>query len=153
PILSPFVTRVGPAVPGASPMNPFVQVVQQYGPLFGILAAVATVLGVAFKIYKTAHDHHVKALQDANNERRQEVETLRPEGAETLRPLVEQLRKEVADAERAVQTLQSAHAAAQDAWRSQEAALRGECDRLRVTVQSLEGQLEDGKEELARWDR
>jgi hypothetical protein len=35
---------------------------QQYGPLFGILAAVATVLGVAFTIYKTAHDRHVKAL-------------------------------------------------------------------------------------------
>ncbi len=43
-------------------MNPLVELVQQYGPLFGILAAVATVLGVAFTIYKSAHDRQEKAL-------------------------------------------------------------------------------------------
>ena len=35
-------------------MNSFAEVVQQYGPLFGILAAVAGILGLAFKIYKSA---------------------------------------------------------------------------------------------------
>src|SRR5256885_292259 len=81
------------------PMNSIVEIVQQYGPLFGILAAVATVLGLAFTIYKTAHDRQVKDLQRRNAELAQENERLNKEGNEALRPLVEELRKQLADKE------------------------------------------------------
>ena len=134
-------------------MNSFAEVVQQYGPLFGILAAVAGILGLAFKIYKSAHDRQVKALQKRNDELAKENEQLRTEDAEALRPLVKQLEAQLEDARRAIQAMQAAHAAAEDAWRTQEAALRKECDRHLGTVKELGGQLEEVKEELARRDR
>src|SRR5262249_37370303 len=68
------------AVTGARPMNSLVEVLQQYGPLFGILAAVVTVLGVAFTISKSAHDRLVTDLRDQVREKDRRIETLEKEG-------------------------------------------------------------------------
>ena len=43
-------------------MNQFIEFLQQYAPLFGVLAAIATVLGLAFAIYKATHDRQMAAL-------------------------------------------------------------------------------------------
>jgi hypothetical protein len=59
---------------------------QQYGPLFGILAAVATVLGVAFTIYKTAHDRQVKDLREQVAQKDHRIEVLEREGPEWATP-------------------------------------------------------------------
>jgi cellulose biosynthesis protein BcsQ len=145
-------------------MNSFVEVVQQYGPLFGILAAVATVLGVAFTIYKTAHDRHVKALREQIAELQQELDRLRKEGNEALRPLVEQLRHQLEQAEdevarlraehkEEVERLRAEHAAAEDALRSDRLKFQAEAGRVRETVESLTEQLEKAREELAGRDQ
>jgi hypothetical protein len=72
-------------------MNSFIEVVQQYGPLFGILAAVAPVLGVAFTIYKTAHDRQVRDLREQLGQKERRIETLEREGPEGQRLLNDQL--------------------------------------------------------------
>jgi chromosome partitioning protein len=124
-------------------MNPLVELVQQYGPLFGILAAVATVLGVAFTIYKAAHDRQVRELQHR-------IDELQREGAEALRPLVKQLQTQLADARIALQKSEDAAKAAEESWRSKLATAQGECDRQRGTIQELTGELERAKEELSQ---
>jgi septal ring factor EnvC (AmiA/AmiB activator) len=130
-------------------VNPFIQLVQQYAPLFGVLAAVATVLGVAFTIYKTAHDRQVKALQRRIDEFQDDNERLRKEGTETLRPLVEQLRDQVEQAKHEVREKEVVHATAETAWWAEVSTLREQCNRRRETVQSLTQTLEGAPEELA----
>jgi Mrp family chromosome partitioning ATPase len=134
-------------------MNSVVEIVQQYGPLFGILAAVATVLGLAFTIYRAAHDRQVKDLQRRNADLTQENETLKAEGNEALRPLVEQLRKQLADKEGDLEKLRVSFASAEDAWKSERLNLKAEGDRHRDTAECLTKDLEAEREELAGRDR
>jgi chromosome partitioning protein len=134
-------------------MNSLVEVVQQYGPLFGILAAVATVLGVAFTIYKTAHDHQVKDLREQLGQKDRRIETLEREGPEGLRLLNEQLQDQLGVARKDITEMQANHAAAENAWRSEVATLREQGARLRETVDSLTKTLEEAREELVRRDR
>jgi hypothetical protein len=49
-------------------MNPLIQFVQQYAPLFVVLGAAATVLGLAFTTYKASHDRQVKGLREENRQ-------------------------------------------------------------------------------------
>jgi hypothetical protein len=66
-------------------MNPFILFVQQYAPLFAVLAAVATVLGLAFTIYKTTHDRQVKDLHEQIRQREHRITTFEREGPEGRR--------------------------------------------------------------------
>jgi chromosome partitioning protein len=134
-------------------MNPLVELVQQYGPLFGILAAVATVLGVAFTIYKTAHDRQVKELREQMHQKDLEIDRLKREGYEKFRAVNEQLQEQLKQAKNEIQALRADRATAEAAWRSELATVQGECDRLRETGQALTGQLEEAQEDLARRDR
>jgi hypothetical protein len=139
--------------PGAQLVNQFIEFVQQYAPLFAVLAAVATVLGLAFTIYKTAHDRQVRALNRRIADLEKEAERLRIEGNEALRPLVVQLEKQLEEAKKDAEEMKARHASAEDAWHSREIALQGECDRCRETTEELGGQLGEAREELARRDR
>ena len=73
-------------------MNSVVEFFQQYGPLFGILTGVASVLGVAFTIYKTAHDRRVKDLLREIESLKREIEDLGKIRDVTLAPLVVELK-------------------------------------------------------------
>jgi hypothetical protein len=73
-------------------MSNLVEVIQQYGPIFGILTGVAAVLGLAFKIYKTAHDRHVRELQEQIVQKNHEIDTLEREGYEKFRIVNEELK-------------------------------------------------------------
>ena len=134
-------------------MNSVVEIVQQYGPLFGILAAVATVLGVAFKIYKAAHDREERELRAQIGQQDREIETLKKEGYEKFRVVNEQLQEQLEQAKSAIQEMQANHAAAEDSWGSEKAGLERERERLRHTAQSLTGELEAARENLALKDR
>jgi chromosome partitioning protein len=134
-------------------MNTVVEIVQQYGPLFGILAAVATVLGVAFTIYKTAHDKQVRELRAQIHQKDQEAERLKREGNEALRPLVKQLQQQLDDTKRTMQTERADRAAAEDVWHSREAALVGEAERQRTIAADLSAKLEEASEDIAGRDR
>src|SRR5262245_39749262 len=129
-------------------MNSFVEVVREFGPLFGILAAVATVLGVAFTIYKTAHDRLVKDLRDQSREKDRRIETLEREGPEGLRLLNEQLQKQLGEAQTDLDKLRADYAAAESAWRTQVLTLREQDDRNRETIQALTATLEGAREDL-----
>jgi chromosome partitioning protein len=134
-------------------MNALIEFFQQYGPFFGILTGVGTVLGVAFTIYKAAHDRQVKALQRRSEELERDNEKLRIEGTEALRPLVTQLQRQLEEAEGELQAAKEERAAAEAGRRSELAAVEGECGRLRETSQALTGKLEEAKEDLALKDR
>ena len=134
-------------------MNFSVEVIQQYGPLFGILAGAATVLGVAFTIYKAAHDRQVRDLQAQIRRKDHEIETLRKEGYDKFRVVNEQLQEQLDLAKNAIQELQANHAAAEDAWKSEKACVERERDQQRCTAQALSAQLEEAKEALAERDQ
>jgi hypothetical protein len=40
-------------------MSPLIEFVQQYAPLFAVLAAITTILGLAFRFYRTSHARQV----------------------------------------------------------------------------------------------
>jgi chromosome partitioning protein len=126
---------------------------QEYGPLFGILAAVATVLGVAFTIYRSAHNRQVHALEVRLNDLTTDNNTLRQEDNEALRPLVKQLEGQLADVKGQIQDARTELAAKEDTWRSQLMAVEAERDRARQTSQTLTAELEKAKEEMLQRDR
>jgi TolA-binding protein len=124
-----------------------VEFIQQYGPLFGILAAVATVLGVAFKIYRTDHDRQVRDLREQIDQKNREIDTLKREGYEKFQKLNEGLQEQLELARNAIQELRANHAAAKDAWRSEKAHLERERDRQHDTATALSSELEEAREE------
>src|SRR5262245_48445554 len=63
-------------------VNQLVDFIQQSGPLFGVLGAIVTVLGLAFTIYKTGHNRHVRALRDQLRQRDREIADLKRTGHE-----------------------------------------------------------------------
>lgn len=141
-------------------MNQYIEFFHEYYPLFAILAAVATVLGVAFTIYKTAHDRQVKALLEQLREKdheiaqkNQEIAELKRTGHEELRLVNEQLQEQLEQARKDLQTERSNQAAAETAWRTEVSALREQGDRLRQTTESLTETLEAARGELAARDR
>src|SRR5262245_53221718 len=134
-------------------MNPFIEFIQEYGPLFGILTAVGTVLGVAFTIYKAAHDRQIKALQRGKHELQVENERLKREGNEALRPLVKQLQSQLDEGKSELLKCQENHSTAEAGWRSDLGAIQAECDRHRETYLALTAKLEEAQEELARRDQ
>jgi chromosome partitioning protein len=134
-------------------MNSLVEVIQQYGPLFGILAGAATVLGVAFTIYKAAHDRQVRELRAQISQKDHEIDSLKREGYEKFRVVNEELQEQLKLAKNAIQELQANHAAAEDAWRSDKANLERERDRQRGTAEALSGELEEAREDITRRDR
>ena len=134
-------------------MNFSVEVIQQYGPLFGILAGAATVLGVAFTIYKAAHDRQVRELSAQVRQKDHDIETLKREGYEKWRVVNEQLKEQLELAKNAIQELQANHAADEDAWKSEKIGLQRERDLQCSTVEALSGELEETKEGLAERDQ
>jgi cellulose biosynthesis protein BcsQ len=134
-------------------VNPFVELVQSYVPLFAVLAAIATVLGLAFTIYKAAHERHVKALLAQLHQKDYEISELKRAGHEEFRLVNEQLQEQLAQARTTIEGLQDGQAAAEDPWRSQVSTLREQGDRLRGTVESLTVTLEESREELSERDR
>jgi cellulose biosynthesis protein BcsQ len=134
-------------------MNSFVEIVQQYGPLFGILAALATVLGVAFTIYKTAHARVVRNLRNQIAQKDRRIATLEREGPEGLRLLNDQLQKQLGETQADLDRVRADYAAAEDAWRTQLATLRQQDDRNRETIQALTATLEGAREDLERKDQ
>ena len=134
-------------------MNPLIEFVQQYAPLFAVLAAIATVLGVAFTIYKTAHDRQVRDLQEKIRQKEREITELKRTGHDELRLAIEQLQGQVVQLGETNRRLQTDHAAAEDSWRTEVMTLRQGNDRLRETEDSLTQSLETAREELAEKDR
>lgn len=130
-----------------------VEFIQQYGPLFGILAAVATVLGVAFTIYKAAHDRQVRELLAQIDQKDHEIDTLKREGYEKFQQVNDELQEQLKMAKNTLQELQANHAAAEDAWRSEKTGLERERDRQRSTAETLSGALEEAREDITRRDR
>ena len=116
--------------------------------LTGILAAVATVLGVAFTIYKTAHDRQVRDLREQLGQKDRRIETLEREGPEGLRLLNEQLQTQLNEAQADLERLRADYAAADDVWQTQLLTLRQQDDRLRETVESLTKTLEEAREDI-----
>jgi chromosome partitioning protein len=149
----PIVGVIPERVPRVPAMNPLVEFLQQNASVFAILAAVATVLGVAFTIYKTSHDRLVKDLREQIRQKDRRIETLEREGPEGLRLLNRQLGEQLEQASKDAREAEANHAAAEAAWRSEETTLRQQGTRLGETVDSLTGELEAAKEELARRDR
>lgn len=130
-------------------MDHLIDLFQQYGPLFGILAGLTTVLGLAFTIYKTAHDRHVKALEDRNKELEAEIAT----NSGPLQQLIEQLQGQLEDGRKGLDQLQIAYAANEDAWHSKFTSLQAELDSSRAASQELTRQLEEAKEETFHRDK
>ncbi len=134
-------------------MNPFIEFVQQYGPLFGVLAAIATVLGLAFTIYKAAHDRHMRDLREQVQQKDVEIDRLKREGYEKFRVVNEQLQEQLKQAKEEYKAMQASRAAAEDDWHTQEANWRAESERLRQTAESLTQAIEEAQNELAARDR
>jgi hypothetical protein len=130
-------------------MNSLVEFFREYGPLFGILAAVATVLGLVFKIYKTAHDKHVVALQSRIAQLEQEAEKEDGQSQQLIAQLKDQLKQ---SGEHAA-GVQAELAEAEDRWRGVVRDLEKERNNLRSTYDGLTVVLERAQEDLARSDR
>ena len=97
-------------------MNQFIPFFQQYAPLFAVLAAVATVLGVAFTIYKTAHDRQVKDLREQVRQKDHRIEQLEREGYDKFRVVNEQLQGQLEKTGKDMEELKASHATAEAAW-------------------------------------
>jgi cellulose biosynthesis protein BcsQ len=134
-------------------VNSFVQLVQQYGPVFGALAALTTVRGVAFRIYKTAHDRQVKGLLDQLRQKDREITVLKRDGPDGLRRINEDLRTQLDDNKKAGQDLAAQLAAVQEEARSREARLQEQGEQSRQTTGALTEELEAAREQLQRRDR
>lgn len=134
-------------------MSPLVQVVQQYGPLFGILTAVGSLLGLAFTFYKTAHDRHVKQLRAQILQKDAEIEALKREGYTKFEDLNDQLQKQLDHAMMEIQSLRDSRAEAEEKWSSQLAELAAARDRQCETAQALSKQLEAVQDCLDQRDR
>src|SRR4051794_3604902 len=123
-------------------MFAIVELVQEYGPLFGILAAVGSVLGVAFTFYKAAHDRQVKTLQRRNDELQDENERLRREGTESLRPLVGQLQSDLEQDKRVLAKSAADAATAEAGWQSKLHSAELALSKQHETAQALTAELE-----------
>jgi cellulose biosynthesis protein BcsQ len=134
-------------------VNPFITFVQQYAPLFGVLAAIATVLGVAFAIYKAAHERQVKALLEQIRQKDHEIAELKRTGHEELRLVNGQLQEQLELAKNDMEDMKARHVAIQDAWALEVTTLREQAVRHLETVDSLTTALEGAKDELAGRDR
>ena len=126
---------------------------QQYGPIFGVLTGIAAVLGLAFTIYKAAHDRHVKALLDQIRQKDHEIAELKRFGHEELRRVNEQLQGQLEKAGKDVEDLNTSHAAAENAWLAERTKLRERAELDRGTIESLTKTLEEGTEKLAEKDQ
>jgi hypothetical protein len=134
--------------------------VQEYGPLSGILAGAASVLGLAFTVYRASHARHVRLLKEQNRqltrERDQAQRLLKEvEGKDpaALEQLVTELRQRYSDAE-------SQHLEDEKRWQAEReelkagaANLRAECNRHHATEQGLSDELEAEREARARRDQ
>jgi cellulose biosynthesis protein BcsQ len=134
-------------------MNPFVALVQQYGPLFGGLTALATVLGLAFTIYKAAHDRHLKDLTEQLQQKDLEIDRLKREGYEKFQAVNEQLQDQLKRARDENTALKSDRSAAENDWQTKLASMRGEHEHLRQTVETLTQGLEEARNDLTGRDR
>jgi chromosome partitioning protein len=134
-------------------VNPFIEFFQQYTPLFAVLAAIATVLGVAFTIYKTAHDRQVRGLLEQIRQKDHEITELKRTGHEELHLVNQQLQTQLEHAGKDIEHMEAAHAVAEAAWRTEVSTLREHVDRLRQTAESLTETLEGTRGELAERDR
>src|SRR5262245_22854976 len=129
-------------------MNPLVEFIQQYGTFIGILAAITTVLGVAFAIYKASHDRHVKFLNERIDQLERELakrDGTDAEGQE-LRRRLDEAEAEKRKLQNQLDTLQQDGAEKERVWQEQ-------LERLQAVIASLTDELEKAKEELARRDR
>src|SRR5690349_20431507 len=100
-------------------MTRIIEFLQQNGPVFAVLAAIVTILGVAFSIYKTSHKRQVKDLREQIRQKDRRIETLEREGPEGLRLLNQQLQEQLEKAKEAAQETGGKHAAAETAWRTE----------------------------------
>ena len=134
-------------------MSHFVEIIQQYGPLFGILAAIATVLGVAFKIYKSSHDQHVIALKDDIRRLERELKKYQGEAPGGLKQLNEQLLQQLDEAKKRATDLQTRCAGLQDEFAAKDLGWQQRCDKLRQDKEALAGELEKVRDELLARDQ
>lgn len=127
-------------------MNPLMEFVQQYGPLFAVLAAIATVMGLAFTIYRAAHDRQVRALH-------RQIDELKRDGPEGLRPLVKELQGQLAREVEAARSLRDGLRSSEEARLAHAAEMQREVERLRGVGETLSGELEGEREKILDKDR
>jgi cellulose biosynthesis protein BcsQ len=141
-------------------VNQVVQFFQQYGPLFVTLAAIATVLGLAFTIYKTSHGRQVRGLRDQIQDLREEIgrkdqriKVLERDGPEGLRLINRQLKEQAEENRDAVRKTKADHAATDAARCAELSAVQEKYDAERQKVDGLSQALEAAREELAEKQR
>jgi cellulose biosynthesis protein BcsQ len=145
-------------------VTPVIEFFQQNTSLFVVLGAVATILGFAFTIYKSAHDRQVRHLREEIRQKEHEIAALKREGNGQFKAVTERLQKELDEskatlkkhmdaARSAVRKLQNEHTAAAGRWKEAESAWRAKYDRLQETVGALTTQLEAAREDLASRDQ
>jgi cellulose biosynthesis protein BcsQ len=123
-------------------MNPLAEMIQQYGPLIGILAAAATVLGVAFGIYKASHNRHVVFLRERLHQLEQQLKKCKEDDPEVLRQLVDQLRSQIDELKRGKAKEEAQQVQLRDEIQSKERSWREKSG-------SLTAELEKTREELS----
>jgi chromosome partitioning protein len=134
-------------------VNPLIETVREYGPLFVILGATATVLGVAFTFYRTSHGRHVRLLKDRIRQLEKQLEGYQGKDPSALEQLVAELRQRLAAAgsERAEAVRQ--WAGQREQFEAAAAGQRQEYEACAGTKEGLARDLEAARDELARRDQ
>jgi hypothetical protein len=121
-------------------------------------------LGVAFTIYRAAHDRQVRRLREQSRQKEHEILVLKREGNGQFKIVNERLEKELDEARgtarkqmdaarTALRKLRADHGAAAGRWKAEDAGWRGKCDRLQETVGSLTTKFEAARDDLTSHDQ
>jgi chromosome partitioning protein len=134
-------------------VNPVIVFFQQNAATFGVIAALVSVLGVAFGLYKAAHNRHVQGLKDQIHHLEHQLADYKAGDPEGLKQLNDRLSEQLDAATSALDILEGKCAALEDRAATERQKHAEETARLRQTGDTLTGELESAKEELARRDR
>ena len=106
-------------------MQPVVNFLAANAALFATLGGIATVLGLAFALYKAAHNQHVHALKDRIEGLEAQLAEYKKGDPEGLKMLAAQLAEQLDGAKRALQEAAARCAALEEEAASREAPARG----------------------------
>jgi cellulose biosynthesis protein BcsQ len=128
-------------------MSNLPELISPYYPVFGVLPAIVTILGVAFGVYKASHNREVRFLRSRIRQLEHENALFKGEDSETVKKLAEQQRQ------RQLDEVRGRCATLLTEVKAKELQLQAEKERAREVQRSLTTDLEKAGEELAAWNQ